>query len=463
MTDAMQQVKKIMHWINHDQDQLQKIKNRKSRLSNNLLKSHGFSELVRKQFDPDIYPHFREIKIRSEGDVRYEDIDVDYLEELARKTERYGPRKISDIFNKDTNLYQEILRSGYGIWVVHRLNLQNGRSRLWHLPDDFLLDQAEPWGNFTDLHNRKKDLRRHIKARGLDEALIRRAPEFGRHFYIGLSDRPYRSLAELVAGNILESSGLPFECQYRVPLKNRQGRPRYSDFFLSDAELLIEIEQCTTGNRGTRRNAYVERSRAKYKEYEDEGLNYVTIDSDMYYSSSQGFKAEEFAEDLKTKIEGKSGLNIPVPSIGKMMDRKVSEDISIALNASEEEAYFHIKDKMGIDSIKKLENQNSPILKALRQRADKGEKIISSIRKNSIEKRGKRIAMLHKMKRDNYADLSDAKKLVQEKNIRNQGEWFAWCKANPDERMRRRIPTNVYSVYRRKDQWISWSHFFGKT
>lgn len=462
MTDAMQQAEDINYSINHDQDHLKKIKDRRGRLSNTLLEAHGFGTLVRKQFDPDIYPHFREIKIKAEGDVRYEDIDADYLEELVRKAERHSPKKITDIFNENNPLYQEILGSGYSIWVVQRLNLQEGQSRLWHLPDHHLLNLAEPWGNFTDLHNRKKDLRRHIKARGLDEALIRRAPEFGRHFYIGLGDRPYRSLAELVAGNILESSGLPFECQYRVPLENRQGRPRYCDFFLSDADLLIEIEQCTTGNRGTRRNAYVERSEAKYQEYEAEGFNYITIDSDIYYSSSQGFQAEDFANDLRSKVKKAADTNIPLPSVDKMVFRQISEDIAIILNAPEKEVYQHITEKMGIDSVAKLQNYNSPILKALKQRKDKGSNIIKLMKANSRKRRSEKMTNYHRARRNDYADIEVPKRIVRENNIRNQFEWWQWCKANPLTRERLSIPSSVERIYRQKNQWIDWTDFFGR-
>ncbi|MFO7787924.1 MAG: hypothetical protein R6W87_09185 [Halospina sp.] len=463
MNEIMNQLQDLNDWINHGNEKLENIQDRRGRLSDKSLNEQGFAILVRNRFDPYIYPRFRELKIRAEKDVRYENIDSDYLDSLTERAGSYQPKNLTDLSKQAPSLYREIIKSGYSIWVSYYLNLSAGQLRLWHLPDQFLLDLAKPYGNFTDLHNCQKDLRRHIKARGLDEALIRLAPDFGRHFYIGLGDRRYRSLAELVAGNILELSGVRYEGQHRVLLKNRQGRPRYADFYLPDVDLVIEVEQCTSGNRGSRRDGYVERTKAKYKEYEAENIHYITIDSDLYYSSYQGFKTEEFANDLQRRILGSTNLYIPIPSTEKMTERQVSEDIAFVLNGSEKEVYLHITEEMGIDSIAELQNHNSPILKALKQRPDKGEAVLATIKSNSIQRRNRTMTKIHEMKRDEYAHLSEVKKVVQKKNIRSQRDWFSWCTANPEEKARLRIPTNVYSVYRRKGQWVSWTDFFTDT
>ena len=60
-----------------------------------------------------------------------------------------------------------------------------------------------------------------------------------------------------------------------------------------------------------------------------------------------------------------------------------------------------------------------------------------------------------------WASLAECMAFASEKDLTTQAEWRAWCKANGEERVRRRVPYEPHEAYKHSG-WESWPSFFGR-
>jgi hypothetical protein len=66
----------------------------------------------------------------------------------------------------------------------------------------------------------------------------------------------------------------------------------------------------------------------------------------------------------------------------------------------------------------------------------------------------------HEQNREQMMPLDELKKLVQQKQIQSQRQWFNFARENKEFLRENRIPCDVANVYKRRGEWISWPNFY---
>jgi len=442
----------------------------KRRLSGKkLAKKLGYNfELRKLSSRPSVYQSYRRLKFLVEGiDLSMKDVEVKFnrlISELNYWEPPYSECRTRTVLQKcNRKLYDQVLDTGYSNQIFYLTGLcDEKRVGYIYLTDDQLVTEVinSKASNWTELHNLKGSLEDHLRARNLRDRVMREIPSFVTHWYEGLKGHCYRSKAELILGNLLVLIKEDFEYDVSTGVSVKDdSRPLIADFYLSKRGYYIELEQSRDNNpsRGSRRVAYANRSREKHNVYCKNKIPYLALNLDPIYSQGT-LDSQKYVPKLM-ELLAKAGVHISQHKMPPM------EDIGFENNTTKKKLLNLPIDKLmdflaneGVDGISTLQNHFSSYNHTLQYRKDyqiiarKFKEIGFSRRSNKIwEKRA-----------IEYVDYCVARSHAQSLNKKNQGEWFAYAKANKKKLKDLRIPASVQNIYRDKG-WKGWHDFLGNS
>lgn len=240
--------------------------------------------------------------------------------------------------------------------------------------------------------------------------------------------------------------------QYQVP-NIAEGTPyREADFFLPEANLLVEVSQNHALGTGTRKARYVERIAAKKAQYDDAGYKAVFINTEPFFKSF-GFDIAAFTESLKQVLSDLgigSKTNYPVEQLGYANNEEKHLLVSLPLN--ELVAFLETQ---GVEGLATLKNNFHFYLEALNLRNDAKEifKHLAALGKRNRQEKTR----AHMKSRDEiYASLDEVKSFMREHGISSQKQWFAFAPRHKQLLKETRIPAALPPVYTRLGTWQGW-------
>lgn len=288
----------------------------KNRFSyNKLCRSHLSKQYINKSVsrssvisDPATYGLFRELKFIVERIqqplLSLAEVEIKYSEEISK------------IQNLGTDLKSTIdfSREHYGLYVhfsklshwplIKYLVFKDSTGDYFYWSDDDLITKAGDYDNFTHLKYSECNLHRHLMGRELKSDLELRFPQYLTFARVGLGKKVYRSLGELVFGNMVHIAQEQDDViwQYDTGLcRKNSNKSMTSDFYIKSLNLLIEISMFVENGRGSRGKSYDLRRKEKVDIYNKMDIKCLFIDSSYFYQ--QGcFLALKFAQAVVEEL-----------------------------------------------------------------------------------------------------------------------------------------------------------------
>ena len=251
--------------------------------------------------DPVTYGLFRELKFIVEGIQRpslsLAEVQIKYSEEINQiQNLSFDLKSTTDFSLEYPELYGQFNKLSH--WpLIKYLVFKDSTGDYFYWIDNDLITKAGDYDNFTDLKYSECNLHRNIMGRGLKSAVELSFPQYLTSARVGLGKKVYRSLGELVFGNMVHIAQLQDDViwQYDTGLcRKNSNKSMTSDFYIKSLNLLIEVSMFIENGRGSRGKNYDLRRKEKVDIYNKMDIKYLFIDSSEFYQ--QGcFLALKFA------------------------------------------------------------------------------------------------------------------------------------------------------------------------
>jgi hypothetical protein len=437
----------------------------KKKFHNELESRVGFKVPVKFYRNPGHYKLVREIRFKVEG-VKYslDEVKIVYSD-LVAEIKAQPHKTTAELSNRNRDLYKRVIETGHSklIWFLSGFG---DMQHCFYLPDQELVKQCGQFSSFTELKYRGKgDLHLHIKARGLEQQIVFEYPSYLSHFYVGINNKFYRSLAELAIGNMCEfnQEAYEFEASYGI---SREGSDKsmVCDFLFFDSEhrhVYLEIVQNTEATRGDRRENYADRHQEKLDMLHKHGIFPVCVTTDNFYEHGL-FNSELFAYEVSRRLSER-GVDLKEVPATHILSMQNSEYAEFLISSDQETIYKHLMEEKGVLGIADFDNHYSTIKNILKARADNFlEFFYLKLKTRSNKQRSSKNASRHKGNRDEFMPLFKLKQVVKKYQIKNQSQWFKFARENREYLKENKIPCDVANVYKRRGEWISWPDFYGK-
>jgi hypothetical protein len=339
--------------------------------------------------------------------------------------------------------------------------LNYGRSDFLYWEDYELIEAAGNYQSFSDLKREGGELHRHLIGRELRSAVISAHPHFSNGFYVGLNGACYRSIPELIVGNLLcvnEVNYLHEAAYFPVGWKDVT-KPLKPDFYFPELYAIFEVEMTKLANRGKMRENYVYRNLQKIEIYkQDLNLKFSFLNSEPFYSS-RGFDIIGWVSAVRTSLRE---IGVLIKSIPSDLSKLLYEDISrkqFFLQSDRQLVIDCLVEELGINGIADLDNKHSSIKNLLCARGDEDE-IRMVIKEIGLKRKSIRLTQFHQNRRDNYMSLEEVSVFCKKHKIKYVKDWNFFAVSNKELLRRSGIPSNLRDVYLARGEWISWSHAF---
>lgn len=378
-------ISSLLQAMDHGDLDRTELINAKGRLDPYFLRRHS-KDSDNEIFHPVVYPLYRELKMRVEERVPFEEFDVARHQHLIDSlrcllASDSSIQTTAELMKADSKLYTEITKTRQQLWIYWKAGLPRFRPNYIYWSDSQLLEQAANYSSCTQLKGEESALHRHLKARGLMSELVRHAPQYARFWYCGINGTPYDSIPELTVGNWFVESGVPHYSQYPIPPTCPRARPRTADFYLLECGTVLELEQSRDSGRGSRRAAYEQRAREKYQDYDSGGVPWIAVDSSSYFRSG-GFDYENFARAVWQKCLDRGVRLPPPPPLAALAYQDNLEEKDFLGHGTSQEVLDYLEGR-GIDHIAELQNKASGINKLILARTDGGGEVYRLLRGGS--------------------------------------------------------------------------------
>jgi hypothetical protein len=276
-----------------------------------------------------------------------------------------------DLSRADDRLYRRICKIPH--WpLIKYLTLTDSTGDFFYWCDDDLINKAGDYENFTHLKYAACGLHRHIMGRELKSKVELRWSHYITFARIGLGDKIYRSLGELVFGNMIVLAGTQddFIWQYDTGLcRKDSNKPMISDFYCKSLDLLIEISMFIENGRGSRGESYDARRQEKLSIFQNENKKSLFIDSSIYYH--QGcFFASGFADKIIQELNkhGYTHLNDVANETEDKLGFFTSAETMFELNS--EEYLDFLEKEFGLIKMAQLSTSKSFLRQVIKVRPD---------------------------------------------------------------------------------------------
>ena len=408
--------------------------------------------------DPSVYDAYRRLKYAAEGIVLSGRQLANHIRPMVRKVtaaaQRLDQKSPTALSRANRALYRQICQSPYRTFIFQRAGLTESRPGYWYWGDRELLVRATAFRSWADMQQRDSALRAHLAGRGLGKIAMLKNPRLVNHVRFGLQGHTYRSLAELVVGNLFAHNGIKVHRQYPTGVcRVGSDRQMIADFYFPAQKLLLEVIQTRGSGTGSRKEEYELQFRTKVAGYRKSRLRYCTIDSEPYFKNGV-LDALAFAKKVLRRLKPLGIACGPLPDASILLfeeHREKEKWLRLPLGPLMQS----MADEMGIVGVAILTNDFSWLHALLKMRSDYDvirqhlKTISNSI---SSEKRKRWI----KQRDERRPPLSVVRKLCREEQISTQQQWFQFAKGNPGRLRSLGIPSNLSSVYTRLGAWISW-------
>ena len=251
--------------------------------------------------DPVTHGLFRELKFIIEGiqlpSLSLAEVQIKYSEEINQIQNLSIDLKSTIDFSREyPELYGHFNKLSH--WpLIKYLVFKDSTGDYFYWLDDDLITKAGDYDNFTHLKYSECNLHRNLMGRGLKSAVELRFPQYLTSARVGLGKKVYRSLGELVFGNMVHIAQLQDDViwQYDTGLcRKNSNKSMTSDFYIKSLNLLIEVSMFVENGRGSRGKNYDLRRKEKVDIYNKTDIKCLFIDSSEFYQ--QGcFLALKFA------------------------------------------------------------------------------------------------------------------------------------------------------------------------
>lgn len=342
--------------------------------------------------EPVTYDLFRQLKFITEG-IEYPlltlaEVEVNYNEVIVELWNLSGQVKSTvDLSRDHYALYCRVSKLVH--WpLIKYLVFEGSTGEFLYWCDEDIINKAGDYENFTHLKYKGCNLHRHIMGRNLKSDVELRFPQYLTFARIGLGNKIYRSLGELVLGNMVVIAGAEndFIWQYDTGLcRVNSNKSMISDFYIKPLKLLIEISMFVENGRGSRGKSYDIRREEKLEIYNKMGIKYLFIDSSAFYK--QGcFLSLQFALTVVEELNKFSyfTLNHTVDSDESKLGFFESLDVRSELTA---EAYLlFLEEKFGLTHTAQLSQDMSFLRQIIKLRID-ARKIFSLLKEKGKKRR----------------------------------------------------------------------------
>ena len=409
--------------------------------------------------DPGVYDAYRRLKYAVEG-IEYTGRQLaNHIRPMVRRVavaaKRLPEKTPTGLSRGNEALYREICSSPYRAIIFRTAGLTEGRPQYWYWEDRELLDRATAFHSWADMQQRDSALRAHLAGRELKIMAMRKNLRLVNHVRFGLKGYIYRSLPELVIGNLLAHNKIRVDREYATQVyRAHSSRQMIADFYFPDHKHILELIQTGGSGTGSRKKEYRLQTRSKAKGYRESHLQFQMINSEPYFKNGV-LQAVAFAEHVCEELK-KVGIDCgPVPDSSILLFEDVRKKEKWQ-TLSVEKLLKTMADELDIRGVAVLKNKFSWLHALLRKRPNY-DTIIQRLKANSKSISSERRKRWIKRRDEGYPSLAVVRKLCREAQISTQSQWFQFVKKNAARLRSLGIPSNLYSVYTRLGTWISWN------
>lgn len=345
--------------------------------------------------DPLCYQAYRELKfLVEEISLNLDQVKNEHAALIAsvREVQRgTGIETRTELSKQAPALYHLINTVAESSSIFRLGGMCGGHAEFFYFSDEELIQSASAFSSLTDLKNHGGEIHRHIKGRRLDAQLMRAQPKFIGRFYVGLNQERFRSIPELVLGNLMMANGVNFlHDSAFAPPEWKGKRALEPDFYFPDANFILELAQ-SKGGTGTRRVKYDQRTARKVACYDSvPTLRYEFLVVDEFFTAT-GFNVPAFLYKARELLLG-YGINPgPIPHNCAGLRSDDIEVKSFYLSAPVDVLIDHFVNDHQLRGIADFQNNFSCVKHLIRLRDDRNE-IMSRIRQigKSWTRRSKR-------------------------------------------------------------------------
>ncbi|MCC5880993.1 MAG: hypothetical protein JJU03_14005 [Idiomarina sp.] len=245
---------------------------------------------------PHLYPLVRELKLQ------VQDIDADTAKRYAQVITEASVLVQVEENNKARSLIQARVIAPHRALVAIAAQVRVPEPDYWLMTDEQLIDKAAEFKSVTMMKYFYCTLHAHLRGRNLEESTLKMKPAVAEGEYIDVEGRYFAKYSELVTANYLRLNDIKHTAQYTVPDLSDGKISIVADFYLPDANLLIEVTQSDEVQSSKRTALCSKRLTNRKAQYQAAGYTVLFINSVPFIKESR-FNIAGYVNALKAELD----------------------------------------------------------------------------------------------------------------------------------------------------------------